>query len=127
MRSGGSTGRSIYDNPNLADLTLTRIDAEESEGAGTLEGRMRDYLDDLEQRNGTAYLELVAITLARVHFKALDDLARATGPDSTALLDAVEVGALEALLDSTGIRCCGGDYRRVEGSSVAETQKLLDA
>ena len=29
---------------------------------------MLDYLGDLEQRNGTAFLELVAITLARVHF-----------------------------------------------------------
>ena len=43
---------------------------------------MRDYLDDLEQRNGTAYLETVAITLARVHFKSLDDLARAIGADT---------------------------------------------
>jgi hypothetical protein len=43
---------------------------------------MLDYLGDLEQRNGTAYSELVAITLARVHFKALDDLARATGADA---------------------------------------------
>lgn len=58
---------------------------------------MRDYLGDLEQRNGTAYLELVAIALARVHFKSLDDLARATGADSTALLDAAEMDTLEAL------------------------------
>ena len=56
---------------------------------------MRNYLDGLEQRTGTAYLELVAITLARVHFKSLDDLARATGADSGALLDAAELGALE--------------------------------
>jgi hypothetical protein len=87
----------IYDNPDLAALTLTRLAAEESEGPGALEGRMRHYLDDLEQRNGTAYLELVAITLARVHFKAMDDLARATGDDSAALLDAAEVEALESL------------------------------
>ena len=58
---------------------------------------MRDYLDDLEQRNGTAYVELVAIALARVHFRSLDALARATGADSTALLDAAEADALEAL------------------------------
>ncbi|GAP56559.1 hypothetical protein AHiyo6_31240 [Arthrobacter sp. Hiyo6] len=58
----------IYDNPDLAALTLTRLAAEESEGPGALEGRMPDCLRDLEQRNGTAYLELVAITLARVHF-----------------------------------------------------------
>jgi hypothetical protein len=87
----------IYDNSDLAALTLTRIAAEESEGPGALEGRMLDYLDGLEQRNGTAYLELIAITLARVHFKSLDDLARATGDDSAALLDAAEVEALEAL------------------------------
>jgi len=87
----------IYDDPDLAALTLTRLAAEESEGPGALERRMRDYLRGLEQRNGTAYLELVAITLARIHFKSLDDLARATGADSTALLDAAEMDALEAL------------------------------
>lgn len=87
----------IYDDPDLAALTLTRLAAEESEGPGALERRMRDYLGELEQRNGTAYLELVAITLARVHFKSLDDLARATGADSAALLDAAEMDALEAL------------------------------
>ena len=84
-----------YDNPDLAALTLTRIAAEESEGPGALEGRMRGYLADLEQRNGTAYLELVAITLARINFKALDDLARATGADAAGLLDAAELEALE--------------------------------
>jgi hypothetical protein len=87
----------VYDSPDLAALTLTRLAAEESEGPGALEGRILDYLDGLEQRNGTAYLELVAITLARVHFKSLDDLARATGEDSAALLDAAEVEALEGL------------------------------
>jgi hypothetical protein len=87
----------IYDSPDLAALTLTRLAAEESEGPGALEGRMLDYLDDLERRNGTAFLELVAITLARIHFKSLDDLARATGDDSAALLDAAEVDALEGL------------------------------
>jgi hypothetical protein len=86
----------IYDNPDLAALTLTRLATEESEGPGALEGRMLEYLGDLERRNGPAYLELVAITLARVHFKSLDDLARATGDDSAALLDAAEVEALEA-------------------------------
>ena len=75
----------IYDSPGLAALTLTRLAAEDSEGPGALEGRMLDYLGGLEQRNGTAFLELVAITLARVHFKSLDDLARATGDDSAAL------------------------------------------
>jgi hypothetical protein len=89
----------IYDNPDLAALTLTRLAAEESEGPGALEGRMLEYLGGLERRNGTAYLELVAITLARVHFKSLDDLARATGADSLALLDAAEVEALESLND----------------------------
>ncbi|MEO3935098.1 hypothetical protein WMO79_20065 [Micrococcaceae bacterium Sec7.4] len=87
----------IYDNPDLAALTLTRLAAEESEGPGVLEGRMLEYLGDLARRNGTAYLELVAMTLARVHFKSLDDLARATGADSNALMDAAEVEALEAL------------------------------
>jgi hypothetical protein len=56
---------------------------------------MRDYLGDLEQRNGTDYLELLAITLARVHFKSLDDLARTTGADAAELLDAAEVESLE--------------------------------
>jgi hypothetical protein len=87
----------IYDNPDLAAMTLTRLAAEESEGPGALEGLMRHYLDDLEQRNGTAFLGLVAITLARVHFKAMDALARATGADAAGLLDAAEVEALEAL------------------------------
>ncbi|BCW73665.1 hypothetical protein [Arthrobacter sp. NicSoilB8] len=87
----------IYDDPDLAALMLTRLAAEESEGPGTLEGRMRDYLGDLEQRNGGEYLELLVITLARDHFKSLDDLARATGADATALLDAAETDALEAL------------------------------
>ncbi len=87
----------IYDNPDLAAVTLTRLAAEESEGPGALEGRMLDYLDGLEQRNGTAFLELVAITVARVHFKSLDDLARAAGDDSAPLLDAAEVEALEGL------------------------------
>jgi hypothetical protein len=86
----------IYDNPDLAALTLTRMAAEEAEGPGGFDGRMHEYLGGLEQRNGSAYLELVAMTLARVHFKALDDLARATGGDSAALLDAAEVDALEA-------------------------------
>ena len=85
----------IYDNPDLAALTLTRLAAEESDGPGALEVRMRNYLDDLEQRNGTAYLEMVAITLARIHFKSLDDLARATGADAAGLLDVAEVEALE--------------------------------
>ena len=89
----------IYDSADLAALKLTRLAAEESEGPGVLEGRMLDYLNGLEQRNGIAYLELVAITLARVHFKSLDDLARATGGDSAALLDAAEVEALEGLDD----------------------------
>ena len=87
----------IYDSANLAALTLTRLAAEEAEGPGELEGRMLDYLNGLEQRNGIAYLEMVAITLARVRFKSLDDLARATGADSHALLDAAEVEALEGL------------------------------
>jgi DNA uptake protein ComE-like DNA-binding protein len=50
---------------------------------------MLEYLGDLERRNGTAYLELAAITLARDHFKSLDDLARTTGTD------AAKVEALE--------------------------------
>jgi hypothetical protein len=87
----------IYDIPDLAALTLTRLAAEESEGPGALEGRMLDYLDGLEQRNGTPYLELVAIFLAQVHFRSLDALARATGAYSAALLDAAEVEALEGL------------------------------
>jgi hypothetical protein len=85
----------IYDNPDIAALTLTRLAAEESEGPGTLEERMRSYLAGLEERNGAGYLEIVAITLARVHFKSLDDLARATDVGTAALLDAAELDALE--------------------------------
>ena len=85
----------IYDSPALAALTPTRLAAEESEGPGALEGRMRGYLGDLKQRNGAEYLELVAIALARVHFNAVDDLARATGATATVLLDAAEVEAFE--------------------------------
>ncbi|MCI9872773.1 hypothetical protein [Arthrobacter humicola] len=87
----------IYDRPDLAALTLTRLAAEEAEGPGTMERRMRDYLGDLGHRNGTAYLELVAITLARAHFKSLDDLARATGADAMGLLDVAEIESLESL------------------------------
>ncbi|MCU1533097.1 MAG: hypothetical protein JWO49_2668 [Arthrobacter sp.] len=52
----------IYDHPDLAALTLTRRSAEESEGPGSLEWRMLEYLSGLEQRNGTAYREQGAIT-----------------------------------------------------------------
>jgi hypothetical protein len=34
----------MYDNPDLAAVTLTRLAAEESEGPGGLDGRMHDYL-----------------------------------------------------------------------------------
>jgi hypothetical protein len=54
----------IYDNPDLAALTLTRLAAKQSEGPGPLEGRMLAYLGNLEDRNGTEYLEVVAITLS---------------------------------------------------------------
>jgi hypothetical protein len=60
----------IYDSPDLAALTLIRLAAEESEGPGALEGRMLDYLNGLEQRNGTAFLELVAITLGQERVSA---------------------------------------------------------
>jgi hypothetical protein len=33
----------IYDDPDLAALTLTRLAAEDAEGPGGLEGRMLDY------------------------------------------------------------------------------------
>jgi hypothetical protein len=61
---------------------------------------MLEYLGDLEQRNGTACLKQLAITLARVHFKSLDDLARATGADAMGLLDVAEIESLESLDDS---------------------------
>lgn len=84
----------IYENQDLAAVTQTHFAAEESEGPGAMHGRMLEYLGALEQRNGTPSLELVAVALARVHFKSLDDLARAAGDDSAALLDAVELEAL---------------------------------
>lgn len=74
----------IYDNSDQAAMTLTRFAAEESVGPGALERRMLDYLGSLEQCNGAPILELVAITIARVHFKSLDTLARATGDGSAA-------------------------------------------
>jgi hypothetical protein len=40
--------------------------------------------------NKRAWAEDSAITLARVHFKSLDNQAPATGDDSAALLDAAE-------------------------------------
>jgi hypothetical protein len=58
----------IHDNPDLAALALARA-GEESEGPGTPEGRMLEYWDGLEQRNGT------------VPFKSLGELARAIGAE----------------------------------------------
>jgi hypothetical protein len=55
----------------------------------------RATLYDLEQRNRTDYLELVASALAPVHFKFLDYLARITGAKAAELLDAAEADALE--------------------------------
>jgi hypothetical protein len=42
----------IYDDPQLAAMTLTSIAAEESEGPSAMTGRMREVLDDVVQRNG---------------------------------------------------------------------------
>jgi hypothetical protein len=89
----------IYDHPELAALTLTRIAAEESEGPSAMTGRMRAVLGDLAQRNGAGYLAELVIVLARARFAALDDLARATGTGTAELLDAAEVEALEGLDD----------------------------
>jgi hypothetical protein len=86
----------IYDDPDLAALTLVRIVADESEGPGCLDGRMCNYLSDLEQRNGADYVKTLAVALARAHFKTVDDLARATGTESAMLLNAAEVDALDA-------------------------------
>ena len=85
----------IYDDPQLAALTLTRIAAEESEGPSAMTGRMRAVLDDLVQRNGPGYLAELVIVLARARFAALDDLARTTGSTAAQLLDLTEVEALE--------------------------------
>lgn len=89
----------IYDNPQLAALTLTRIAAEESEGPNELTGRMHAVLLDLVQRNGPSYLAELIIALARAGFVALDELARVTGNSASELLDAAEVEALEGLDD----------------------------
>jgi hypothetical protein len=43
----------IYDNPDLAALTPTRLAAEEAGGPGGLEGYRLNYLDGLEPRKGT--------------------------------------------------------------------------
>ncbi len=95
------TWDSIYDDPTLAALTLTRIAAEESEGPTELTGRMHNVLDDLAQRNGPGYLAELVIVLARARFIALDDLARNTGTSTARLLDEAEVEALEGLGDGT--------------------------
>jgi hypothetical protein len=87
----------MYDDPQLAALTLTRLAAEESEGPSAMTGRMQEVMDDLVQRNGAGYLAELVIVLARARFSALDDLARATGTDTAELLDAVEIEALEGL------------------------------
>jgi hypothetical protein len=89
----------IYDDPQLAALTLARIAAGESEGPSESTGRMHAVLDDLSQRNGPEYLAELIIVLARARFYALDDLARATGSLTAELLDAAEVQALEDLDD----------------------------
>jgi hypothetical protein len=89
----------IYDDPQLAALTLTRIAAEESEGPSEMTGRMHAVLDDLMQRNGPEYFAELAIVLARARFIALDDLARATGASTAELLDAAGIQALEGLDD----------------------------
>ncbi|KRE67752.1 hypothetical protein ASG92_14055 [Arthrobacter sp. Soil736] len=93
----------IYDDPQLAALTLTRIAAEESEGPSAMTGRMREVIDDLVQRNGAGYLAELVIVLARARFAALNDLARATGNSTAELLDAVEIGALEGLDDDPDV------------------------
>jgi hypothetical protein len=90
----------IYDDPQLAALTLTRIAAEEAEGPSELTGRMHTVLDDLVQRNGPKFLAELVIVLARDRFIALDDLARATGTGTAELLDSVEIESLEDLDDS---------------------------
>ena len=78
----------IYNSPGLAALALTRLRRRVRRPPGGLDGRMHDYLADLEQRNGTACLKLMAIALTRVHFKALDDLAHgSTYQDANAALE----------------------------------------
>jgi hypothetical protein len=89
----------IYDDPQLAALTLTRIAAEEAEGPGELTGRMNTILDDLAKRNGADYLTELVIVLTRARLIALDDFARATGTDTGLLLDRAELEALEGLSD----------------------------
>ena len=85
----------IYDDPDLAALTLTRIAAEEAEGPTELAGHMHAVLDDLVQRNGAGYLAELVMVLARARFAVLDDLARATGTSTSQLLDLAELEALE--------------------------------
>ncbi|WP_104141250.1 hypothetical protein [Arthrobacter sp. ZGTC131] len=89
----------IYDDPQPAALTLTRVAAEEAQGPGELTGRMHAILEDLIRRNGVDYLAELVIVLARDRFIALDDLARVTGTSTDELLDAVELEALEGLDD----------------------------
>jgi hypothetical protein len=89
----------IYDEPQLAALTLTRIAAEEAEGPGELTGRMHTILDDLMRRNGADYLTELVIILARDRFIALDDFARVTSTSTAKLLEAAEIEALEGLED----------------------------
>jgi hypothetical protein len=91
----------IFDDPQLAALTLTRVAAEEAQGPGPLTGRMHTILEDLMRRNGVDYLEELVIVLARDRFTALDDFARVTGTSTDELLDAVELEALDGLDDGS--------------------------
>jgi hypothetical protein len=58
----------IYDDRQLAALTLMRIAAEESQGPNELTGRMLAVLLDLVQRNGPSYLAELIVALARARF-----------------------------------------------------------
>lgn len=88
-----------YDHAGLAAVTLLRIAAEESEGPGSLTGRMRSLLSDLHQRNGADAGTEIAMTLARKYFVLLDSVAEALNLPPSSLLDAAELDELNRMQD----------------------------
>ena len=68
----------IYDSPGLAALTLTRLAAENLKDPAHWKCACSSIWTAWNYANGTTFLELVAIALARVRFKSGE--ARRTGP-----------------------------------------------
>lgn len=81
----------------LAAVVMTRLAAEESDGAGQLTGRMAELVAQLVQRNGPDTAAELAIALARQHFTILAAAARAINVPVEDLLAALELEQLANL------------------------------